>query len=187
MSANRGWLSAHGRLWYDDQWYLLAWLVWPQALIGALVVLFWASPPAAKNIPWAKPADTSSRETKLLALREKALTDRQAMDELERAAKTGDMVAEFYYATLLDPDFKMSKIVAADFSQSSDWYGRAAAQGYAPALGNLAIAYFDNVLVRADYTRACSYARKLSDSDFAAPCASRRIATRGASAERRPT
>ena len=56
MSANAGsWLSAHGKLWYDDRWYRLAWIVWPQAL-GLLLVTLWLYPPSAQGfIPWAKP------------------------------------------------------------------------------------------------------------------------------------
>jgi tetratricopeptide (TPR) repeat protein len=59
MSANtanaRSWLSAHGQLWYDDRWYRLAWIVWPQAL-GLLLVTLWLYPPSSQGfIPWARP------------------------------------------------------------------------------------------------------------------------------------
>jgi TPR repeat protein len=167
MSATTGWLSAHGRLWYDDQRYRQAWLVWPQALIAALVLLFWASPPAVKNIPWAKPADNAAREQHFMALRDKAKSDRQAMEQLEREAKTGDMSAQFYYATLLDPDLKLSTIVAADFPQSLDWYSRSAAQGYTASIGNMALIYSDGIYTRIDFTRACFYARKLENNAYA--------------------
>jgi len=166
MSANSGWLSAHGRLWYDDSRYRLAWLVWPQAFVAALVVLFWVAPPAVKNIPWAKPADPWVRDKQFSTLRDKAKSDRTAMDQLAREAGTGDMAAQFYYGTLLDPDLKLSTIVASDFAQSSDWYGRSAAQGYSAAIGNLAIAYSEGRFVRVDYTRSCFYARKLENDAF---------------------
>jgi tetratricopeptide (TPR) repeat protein len=57
MSANTAsWLSAHGRLWYDDPWYRLAWIVWPQALGLLLFVTLWLNYPLAQGlIPWAKP------------------------------------------------------------------------------------------------------------------------------------
>src|SRR5215470_4981817 len=57
MSANTAsWLSAHGRLWYDDPWYRLAWIVWPQALGLLLFVALWLNYPLAQSIiPWAKP------------------------------------------------------------------------------------------------------------------------------------
>src|SRR5258707_6423121 len=55
-NANAGsWLSAHGKLWYDDRWYRLAWIVWPQAL-GLLLVTLWLFPPSTPGfIPWARP------------------------------------------------------------------------------------------------------------------------------------
>ena len=50
------WLSAHGRLWYGDRWYRLAWIVWPQALGLMLFVTLWIGHPAGQGfIPWAKP------------------------------------------------------------------------------------------------------------------------------------
>ena len=57
MSAKTAsWLSAHGRLWYDDPWYRLAWIVWPQALGLLLFVSLWLNYPTAQTfIPWAKP------------------------------------------------------------------------------------------------------------------------------------
>jgi lipoprotein NlpI len=57
MSANTAsWLSTHGRLWYDDPWYRLAWIVWPQALGLLLFVSLWLNYPVAQGIiPWAKP------------------------------------------------------------------------------------------------------------------------------------
>ena len=57
MSANSAsWLSTHGRLWYDDRWYRIAWLVWPQAVGLLLFVTLWLNHPAGQGfIPWAKP------------------------------------------------------------------------------------------------------------------------------------
>ncbi len=58
MTAPTGsWLSAHGRLWYDDPWYRIAWIVWPQAIGLLLFVVLWLAPPGQRvAIPWAKPA-----------------------------------------------------------------------------------------------------------------------------------
>jgi tetratricopeptide (TPR) repeat protein len=61
MSANSGsgsgsWLAAHGKLWYDDRWYRIAWVVLPQAIGLLLFVALWLSHPASQGfIPWGKP------------------------------------------------------------------------------------------------------------------------------------
>ena len=160
------WLAAHGKLWYDDKGYRIAWIVWPQALAILAVLWFWAMPSSGRNAQWAKPVDPATRTNQLLALRDAAKTSRSAMDTLERDARGGEAVAEFFYGTLFDPDFKLSTIVQPDESKTLDWYGRAAAQGHESALNNLAVAYHRGVYVRADYTRACFYARKLSNNAF---------------------
>src|SRR5271165_231577 len=129
------WLEAHGKLWYDDKWYRLAWLISPQALMAVLVLLFWAASPSEKNLPWAKPVDPVLRDKQLAALRDSAKSDRQAMDKLEREARGGDMVAQFYYGTLFDPSIRFSTIVQPDVTQAVDWYARAAAQGNDSAQG----------------------------------------------------
>ncbi len=50
------WLTAHGKLWYDDRWYRVAWLLWPQAIGLLLFVTLWLAPPGQRSmIPWAKP------------------------------------------------------------------------------------------------------------------------------------
>jgi tetratricopeptide (TPR) repeat protein len=47
------WVNAHGRLWYDDPWYRVAWIAWPQ-FIGLMVfLLLWAH----HSAPWGKPAE----------------------------------------------------------------------------------------------------------------------------------
>jgi len=60
MSANSGsgsWLAAHGKLWYDDRWYRIAWIVWPQAVGLLLFVTLWLLHPVGQGfIPWGKPA-----------------------------------------------------------------------------------------------------------------------------------
>jgi TPR repeat protein len=160
------WLAAHGKLWYDDKWYRLSWIVWPQALAAVMVLWFWAMPSTGRNAQWAKPVDPAQRVTQLAALRDAAKTNRPAMDTLERDALGGEAVAEFFYGTLFDPDFKLSTIVQPDFSRAIDWYGKAANQGHETALNNLANAYYRGVYTRVDYTRACFYARKLSSNAF---------------------
>jgi TPR repeat protein len=106
------------------------------------------------------------RANQLLALRDAAKTSRPAMDTLERDARGGEAVAEFFYGTLFDPDFKLSTIVQPDPGKSMDWYGKAANQGHETALNNLAVAYSRGVYTRLDYTRACFYARKLGVNSF---------------------
>jgi PQQ-dependent catabolism-associated CXXCW motif protein len=49
------WLQDHGRLWYDDRWYRMAWITWPQAIALLIFVLGWAHP---GSIPWGKPAES---------------------------------------------------------------------------------------------------------------------------------
>ncbi|MDN3274891.1 tetratricopeptide repeat protein [Frankia sp. RB7] len=49
-------LQVHGRLWYDDRWYRVAWIIWPQAIALLVFVLFWVAPlPKKIDPPWAKP------------------------------------------------------------------------------------------------------------------------------------
>jgi lipoprotein NlpI len=61
MSANSGsgsgsWLAAHGKLWYDDRWYRIAWIVWPQAIGLLLFVTLWLFHPTGQGFaPWGKP------------------------------------------------------------------------------------------------------------------------------------
>jgi Sel1 repeat len=158
------WLAAHGKLWYDDRWYRLAWAIWPQAVGIVLVMLFWAMPSSNANAPWAKPIDGAARAQQLQALRDTAKSDQSAMDRLERDARAGEMLAQFYYATLFDPDFKLSTIVKPDVGKAIDWYSLAARQGEQAALNNLALTFSRGVFTRVDYTRACFYARKLNPS-----------------------
>jgi lipoprotein NlpI len=62
-SANiASWNSAHGKLWYDDRWYRIAWLVWPQAIGLLLFVSLWLFHPARQGaIPWARPVAEAPR------------------------------------------------------------------------------------------------------------------------------
>ena len=96
IPVHSSWLSAHGKLWYDDKWYRLAWIVFPQALALLAMLWFWATPTASKNAQWAKPVDPAQRVSQLLALRDAAKTSKVAMDTLERDARGGEMVAEFF-------------------------------------------------------------------------------------------
>ncbi len=80
----------------------------------------------------------------------------------------GEALAQFFYATLYDPDFKLSTIVQPDIAKAVDWYSKAANQGDETSLNNLALAYSKGIFIRVDYTRACYYARKLGTNSFAA-------------------
>jgi uncharacterized protein len=155
------WLAAHGKLWYDDRWYRLAWMIWPQALGIVLIMFLWAMPPSVGNIPWAKPMDFAVRAQQLQALRDTAKSNQSAMDALERDARAGEMEAQFYYATLFDPDLKLSTIVKPDVGKAIDWYSLAARQDEQSALNNLAMTFSLGIFTRIDYTRACFYARRL--------------------------
>jgi TPR repeat protein len=162
------WLSAHGKLWYDDKWYRIGWMVWPQALAAVAVLWFWAMPSASKNVPWARPVDAATRASQLSALRDAAKTSRPAMDTLERDAQGGEMLAQFYIGTLLDPYLKLSTIVQPDFLKSVDWYSKSAAQGDETSANNLALSYNDGLYTRTDFTRACYYARRIISQIHAA-------------------
>ncbi len=161
------WLGAHGKLWYDDKWYRLSWLIWPQALAMVLFLLFWATP-SQRGSQWAKPVDNHQRALELQKLRDAAINNRASMDALERAASGGEMNAQFYFATLYAPDLKLSKIVQPDVVKAVDWYTKAANQGEVVALGNLALIYSTGAYARVDYARSCYYALKTTSDSPAA-------------------
>lgn len=166
-SASSSWLGAHGRLWYDDRWYRVAWLVWPQACAIALTLLLWGMPgPSVKKTPWAKPVDQAERTKQIAALRDSAASSQPDMVRLEREAKGGDPVAQFFYATLFDPDLKISKIATQDMAKAVDWYERSAAQGNEWAASNLASTYESGSFGRVDFIRACGYARRIGSNGF---------------------
>jgi hypothetical protein len=165
ISIYSPWLAAHGKLWYDDKWYRLAWAIWPQAL-AMVLVLFWAMPSSVKNVPWAKPIDASQRARQLQALRDSARSSHSEMELLERDARGGEALAQFFYATLFDPDLKLSTITPPDIGIAIDWYSQAAAQGDEWSASNLATTYAAGMHVRADNMRACQYARKLRANGF---------------------
>ena len=161
ISIHSPWLAAHGRLWYDEKLYRTAWIIWPQALAAVLVLWFWAMPSTTKTAQWGVPVDANAHYQQLLALRDTAKSDKAAMDRLEAEARGGDMNAQFFMATLYDPDLKFSTIVQPNFEQAADWYSRAAGQGQQYALNNLALSYSTGTYTRIDYSRACYYALKL--------------------------
>jgi TPR repeat protein len=169
MSAlNSPWLAAHGKLWYDDKPYRIAWIVWPQALAAALVLWFWFAPSSAPSrAQWGKPMDHAARSQQLQTMRNNAKGNQQAMDALERVAAGGEPVAQFYYATLFDPDLKLSSIVSPDANKAIGWYQRAANQGDQASMSNLAVGYYFGHVGRVDYTRACYFARGLNADAFA--------------------
>jgi len=164
IPLHSSWLAAHGKLWYDDKWYRFAWIVWPQALAAVIVILFWATPSHNKTAEWAKPVDAATRYQQLFALRESAKSNRAAMDTLQSEARGGDMNAQFFFASLYDPDLKLSTIVQPDVNTAAEWYNKAAAQGHQLALSNLALSYSQGSFTRVDYTRACYYALRLDAS-----------------------
>jgi hypothetical protein len=165
---NSPWVAAHGKLWYDDKPYRLAWIIWPQALAAALVLWFWFAPSATTgSAQWAKPMDSNARVKQLFALRNDAKTNQSAMDALERAATGGEPIAQFYYATLFAPDLKLSSIVTPDANKAVGWYQRSASQGNQDSAANLAIGYYFGTFGRQDNTRACFYAKDLKADAFA--------------------
>ncbi|HUD87565.1 MAG TPA: tetratricopeptide repeat protein [Xanthobacteraceae bacterium] len=168
MPVFSDWVAAHGRLWYDDKWYRLAWVLWPQAFGILLMLWLWAMPSKPSELRWAKPIDPAARAAELLRLRDAARSSQPAMDTLARDATGGEMLAQFFVATLYDPASKLSTIVQPDIGKAVDWYSRAAGQGDEPSLNALALTYASGINTRQDYTRACYYARKLGDDAPAA-------------------
>jgi uncharacterized protein len=168
MPVFSDWVAAHGRLWYDDKWYRLAWVLWPQAFGILLMLLLWAMPSKPSELRWAKPLDPAARAAELLKLRDAAKSSQPAMDALTRDATGGEMLAQFFVATLFDPASRLSTIVQPDIGKAVDWYSRAASQGDESSLNALALTYASGVNTRQDYTRACYYARKLGDDAPAA-------------------
>src|SRR6516164_3718014 len=69
MTANTPWLAAHGRLWYDDRWYRIAWIIWPQAAGLLIFVVLWLNYPAAQGIiPWARPVLEASKNPNTIVM-----------------------------------------------------------------------------------------------------------------------
>ena len=159
--VNSSWLAAHGKLWYDDKWYRMAWIIWPQALAAVRGAVVLGDAPTSNTAKWAVPVDPSKRYEQLLALRDAAKSSQASMDKLEKDALGGEMLAQFFFATLFDPDLKLSTIVQPDAVKSTGWYARAANQGDQMSMSNLAIGYsngtyhqaglYEGMLLRAQY------------------------------------
>jgi TPR repeat protein len=143
-------------------------VLWPQAFGILLMLWLWAMPSKPSELRWAKPIDPAARAAELLRLRDAARSSQPAMDTLARDATGGEMLAQFFVATLYDPASKLSTIVQPDIGKAVDWYSRAAGQGDEPSLNALALTYASGINTRQDYTRACYYARKLGDDAPAA-------------------
>jgi len=75
------------------------------------------------------------------ALRNRAETDAAEFDKLKSLAAGGQSIAEFSYATLYDPEFKLSKLVSPDANLALSWYMKAAQQGHSVAQYNVARMY----------------------------------------------
>ncbi len=159
-----GLAGRHTGLWYQDRWYRLAWLVWPQAT--AMLVAGWLmigpSTPGTHSptAPWAKPEKVTATGRQMDALRDKAKTDPKALQELQEMANSGDPTAEFEIATLYDPQFKLGKLTAPDINTAIAWYKRSAEHGSSVAQGNLGLRYFSGRWVANDYAKAMYWLRK---------------------------
>jgi hypothetical protein len=124
ISAYSPWLAAHGKLWYDDKWYRIAWVVWPQALAAVLVLWFWATPSTDnRTAQWAVPLDCRGALSAIARASRSREIGQKAMDTLERDARGGEMNAQFFLATLYDPDLKLSTVVQPN--STGRWSGTA--------------------------------------------------------------
>ncbi|WP_288581856.1 hypothetical protein [uncultured Methylobacterium sp.] len=95
--------AAHGRLWYGEAGYRLAWLALPQA--GAVVAAGLLLAVAGRG-EWGRPATGSpQRVAALEALRQRAGRegDLAALKELTAAAEAGEIDAATRLASLVDP------------------------------------------------------------------------------------
>ena len=136
-------LHAHRLLWRQDSWYRRAGWVAPQLV--ALVLAAWllgsqtsnSGAPAA-SAPWGIPAPIPSTQ-QVDALRDRAKTDQAAFDDLRRQADAGDVNMQFAMATLYDPVFKFSTLVAPDMATAMRYYRMAAEHGQTVAASNLGV------------------------------------------------
>jgi len=160
-------IAAHGRLWYDDPIYRLSWIFGPQCLVLPLMCwMFWPGP-SASGVPWGKPVDPAEHQKEMLALRNQAINNRDAMLKLERIGAGGDTLANFYLGTLYDPSLNMSKLVSPDIARSILYYEASAQGGDADAQNNLVNFYSAARFGRLDAAKACQWAAK----DIANPSA----------------
>lgn len=96
----------------------------------------------------------------MIALRNQAITNRDAMSKLERIAGSGDALANFYLGTLYDPALNMSKLVSPDIARSIQYYEVSAQGGNGDAQNNLVNFYSDARFGRKDAAKACQWAAK---------------------------
>jgi TPR repeat protein len=107
-----------------------------------------------------------ARDTELQTLRDTAKASQPAMNSLEQAARNGEVVGQFYFANLFDPEFKLSTIVQPDVVKAVEWYTKSANQGDEAAMSRLAFIFSDGRYTRVDYANACHFARKLGDKSI---------------------
>jgi uncharacterized protein len=140
---------AHFVLWFGDAWYRRAWYVAPQlfAVVIAGWILIPSSVPQPDNpgdapAPWgapaapAAPAPAPDMGAAADALRDRAKTDPAAFEDLKSQAAAGNSMMQFELATLYDPNFKLSKLVAPDIQSALRYYHLAADQGHVVAENN---------------------------------------------------
>lgn len=132
--------AVHGMLWDSDPWYRRSWFAWPQAasLLAAGWLIFHS--PLTRPVseaPWApeqqEPAEQQTSAKDMDALRNRAASDPAEFDKLKATAAQGNSFAQFSLATLYDPEFHLSKLVAPDANVALSWYMKAAQQGHSVA------------------------------------------------------
>ena len=178
-------LDLSPRLWYDDAWYRLAWIVWPQALAAMLVLSFWSAPPSGRrrNGPrrWTSPpATTTAYDPRSRRIQSASMDSWNGMPSAASQSRS----------SLRHPVRSRSQALhhRADRRQQGD---RLVSAFRKPGQSGLAKQSHPQLLLghlspAADNTRACFYAlRAWTPMPSSAPCASRATATRKGSAARR--
>lgn len=131
--------AAHGLNWAFDPRYKWAWYVWPQAAsVVAAAWLLAGSPSVSPVASWGKPAENFGAQVD--QLRDAAKTDPTARERLKKLADAGDAFAQFSYATLYDPVFKLTN--TTDINTAMEFYLKAAQQGYSIAQANYGLRYY---------------------------------------------
>ena len=86
----------------------------------------------------------------------------QDLDELVRAADSGNQFAQFNLALKYDN----GQGVPQDYTQAVKWYNKAAEQGLAVAQFNLGVMYDNGQGVPQDYTQAVKWYRKAAEQGY---------------------
>ncbi len=136
------WRYAHFLLWHGDSAYRRIWFMAPQLLALAGAGWLLTSKPPAPSLPapgWGKPQEQAPANggVDADALRNRAMTDPQALAEVRAKAEAGDALMQFELASLYDPILPLKvTTLTKDMATALKFYRQSAEQGVAVAQGN---------------------------------------------------